>query len=431
MKKKLITGLGLLFLMFTLTLVGCGGGSSDEAGLSEISTAQSESLSESGTIILRINPEVAIEYDENGKVTSVSGRNDDGREIINSYADYIGKDSGLVLEELVAMIGEAGYFIEEVEGEPRRIVLELESGSILPDEEFLEKMTVNVQTAVSKLNVESKVVSSEDMISLDEAKRIALADADVKEADVKFDDKELDKDDGNLSYELEFYANGIEYEYDVHAVTGDIIKVERDRTDDKKVSKPVPKKDKAQATEQSTKEKPKAPKQATKKSDYIGMDKAKQIAFNHAGVNGANARFDDQEFDIDDGVPSYELEFDVNGNEYEYDIHAVSGAILDYEHDIKQAAKPASKPAPAPKPAPVPKPAPAKPKQLSKDEAINIALGHAGLSRSQVVFDDVESDWDDGRLEWEIEFHSGNWEYEYEIDGHTGSILDFDKEHDD
>lgn len=410
MKKKIGAILGFILVAFSLVLVGCSNRQTEEAGLTAISTAQSEALSDSGTILLRINPELAIEYDENGKVTSVSGLNDDGREIVEAYADFIGKDSGQVLEELVGLVGEAGYFIEEVEGDPRRIVVELEPGSILPEEAFLEKMKTNVQTAVSKFNVDSNVVSEEDMISLDEAKQIALADAEVTKEEVAFDDKELDEDDGNLIYELEFYANGFEYEYDVHAVTGEIIKRERDREHGKKSDKKESKKDQVQATKQ--------PKPKVNKAEYISMDKAKQIALNHAGVDGANARFDDQEFDRDDGIPFYELEFDVGPNEYKYDIHAVSGMILDYEQDLEQARKPA------------PKPVEQKTKQLSKDEAINLALKHAGLSRSQVELDGVELDHEEGRLEWEIEFDSGNWEFEYEIDGHTGQILDFDQEHD-
>lgn len=417
MKKKIWTTLGLILAVFTLVLAGCTTGTTEEgSGLADIQAAEGEVISDSGVLVLKINPEVAIKYDENGVVTAIEGRNDDGSEILEQYPDFVGKDSGLVLEELVGLIGEAGYFVEEVEGQSKQIVLELEPGSVLPDDKFLEEMTSNVQAAASKQNVDSNVLSNEDIMPLDEAKKIALDDAQVNVEDAKFDDKELDKDDGNLLFELEFYANGHEYEYDIHAITGEILKSERDDE-----GKQVKKENKKQQTD-------------SKKNDYISMDRAKEIAFNHAGVNGADARFDDQEFDVDDGVPSYELEFKVNGNEYEYDIHAVSGEILKSEHDAKQATKKESKPAPALKKQeskPNQEPAAEKPKQLSKDEAVDIALNHAGLSRSQVHFDDVELDHDDGRLEWEIEFDSGNWEYEYDIDGHSGKILDHEREHDD
>ena len=410
MEKKRISTLGFILVMFSFFLAGCVGSSSED-GLGSLS-AQEEMLSDTGTLILKVNPEIALKYNEEGVVTDITGNNEDGQKIIENYADFIGKESGIVLEELIALINEEGYFVEEVEGESKRVVLELEAGSILPDEQFLEKMTTNVQNAVANLDVKTNVVT-EAGISLEEAKQIAFDHAGVKAEDARFDDQELDKDDGIKLYELEFYANGYEYEYDIHAETGEILKSERDREKNKKDSG---------STQAQTSQQKDTPKQQTNKDEYISMDRAKQIAFDHAGVNGADARFDDQEFDVDDGVTSYELEFYVNGNEYEYDIHAVSGEILKSEHDMKQ-----SKQAQKSKQ----KPAANKSAQISKDEAIDIALKHAGLTRSQVSFDDVELDKDDGRLIWEVEFDSGNWEFEYDIDALTKDILDFEKEYDD
>lgn len=406
MKKKKISTLGLILVIFSFVLAGCVGSSSEE-GLGRLN-AQEEALSDSGTLILKVNPEIALTYNEEGVVTDITGNNEDGQKIIDNYADFIGKDSGLVLEELIALINEEGYFVEEVEGEPKRLVLELEAGSVLPDEQFLEKMTTNVQNAVTNLDVETDVVNAEG-ISLEEAKQIAFDHAGVKAEDAHFDDQELDKDDDRKLYELEFYANGYEYEYDIDAETGEILKSERDRESNKKDSKST----QAQKSQQKN-----TPKQQANKNEYISMDRAKQIAFEHAGVNGADAHFDDQEFDVDDGVPSYELEFYVNGNEYEYDIHAVSGEILKSEHDMKHSKSNQ-------------KPAANKSAQISKEEAIDIALNHAGLTRSQVTFDDVELDKEDGRLIWEIEFDSGNWEFEYDIDALTKDILDFEKDYDD
>lgn len=422
MKKKILTAFSLILVMMAFVLTGCVGNNSAD-GLGSLS-AEEQVLSDSGVLTLKINPEISIRYNEDGVVTEITGGNDDGVQIIDSYKDYIGKDSGIVLEELIALINEAGYFVEEVEGEPKRIVLELEAGSVLPEDQFLAKMTENVQSAVANLDVKTNVVNDSEVMTVEEAIQIAFDHAGVKAEDVHFDDKEFDIDDGVKLYELEFYANGYEYEYDIHAVTGEVLKFERDTDNDNKSARKE-----AKATQTANQKAP-AKKQESKKEEYISMDRAKQIAFEHAGVNGANARFDDQEFDMDDGVPSYELEFDVGNNEYEYDIHAVTGAILDFEHDIEES-KPAPKPAAKPAPAPASKPAPAKPTQISRDEAINIALNHAGLSRSQVSFDDVELDSDDGRLIWEIEFESGDWEYEYDIDALTKSILDFEKDFDD
>src|SRR5699024_2527669 len=148
------------------------------------------------------------------------------------YKDYIGKDSGIVLEELIALINEAGYFVEEVEGEPKRIVLELEAGSVLPEDQFLAKMTENVQSAVANLDVKTNVVNDSEVMTVEEAIQIAFDHAGVKAEDVHFDDKEFDIDDSVKLYELEFYANGYEYEYDIHAVTGEVLKFERDTDND-------------------------------------------------------------------------------------------------------------------------------------------------------------------------------------------------------
>ena len=60
-------------------------------------------------------------------------------------------------------------------------------------------------------------------ISADRAKEIALADAKVNANDAVFKKVKLDRDDGRLEYEVEFYAGSMEYEYEVNAETGSII----------------------------------------------------------------------------------------------------------------------------------------------------------------------------------------------------------------
>lgn len=87
-------------------------------------------------------------------------------------------------------------------------------------------------------------------------------------------------------------------------------------------------------------------------------------------------------------------------------------------------------PFPIPAPAPAPGPSQQSP-AISRDHAINIALGHAGVARHEARFDDVELDHDDGRLSWEIEFDARGWEYEYDIDAHSGAIINVERDWDD
>ena len=65
-------------------------------------------------------------------------------------------------------------------------------------------------------------------ISLDEAKNIAVTNAGVDINSVKFTREELDHDNHTLAYELEFFYNNIEYDYEINAATGDIISYDKD-----------------------------------------------------------------------------------------------------------------------------------------------------------------------------------------------------------
>lgn len=65
---------------------------------------------------------------------------------------------------------------------------------------------------------------------------------------------------------------------------------------------------------------------------------------------------------------------------------------------------------------------------IGREEAKTIALSHAGVTESEVTFLRIEQDQDDGRIEYSVDFTADNKEYDYEIDGYTGQILDYDIE---
>ena len=65
---------------------------------------------------------------------------------------------------------------------------------------------------------------------------------------------------------------------------------------------------------------------------------------------------------------------------------------------------------------------------ITQEDAKRIALEHAGLSASDVTFYRVYEDWENGRNVYEIEFYSGNIEYDYEIDKATGAIISYDSD---
>ena len=117
----------------------------------EIAEDMKESTAEeaAGSLLLSVNPEIAVFYDRDGLVTDVEGRNRDGRDILEHYTGYEGKETRQVVRELVTAIGEAGYFVEDIDGEKRQITIEIETGSRIPHDDFLDEVVDDVQECVN------------------------------------------------------------------------------------------------------------------------------------------------------------------------------------------------------------------------------------------------------------------------------------------
>lgn len=67
---------------------------------------------------------------------------------------------------------------------------------------------------------------------------------------------------------------------------------------------------------------------------------------------------------------------------------------------------------------------------ITAKHAKETALRHAGLSESQVNHLDVDLDRENGKLIYEVDFNSGNTEYDYDIDAETGEVISADKSKD-
>lgn len=65
-------------------------------------------------------------------------------------------------------------------------------------------------------------------IGVDRAKEIALSDAKLSAKDVVFQKVKLEKEDGTTVYEIEFRHNNVEYEYEINALNGKIVKWDKD-----------------------------------------------------------------------------------------------------------------------------------------------------------------------------------------------------------
>lgn len=148
----------------------------------------------------------------------------------------------------------------------------------------------------------------------------------------------------------------------------------------------------------------------TGKGNYIGKQKAKEIALKDANVSISEVTFRKVAGDWDDGRLVYDIEFYTSTSKYDYEINATTGAIEERETESWSSAS--------------------KGTDIGMEKAKKIAVAHAGLTLSQVTFTDAEKDWDDGRLEYELEFYCNGVEYEYTINAADGTILDVDVDRD-
>ncbi len=65
---------------------------------------------------------------------------------------------------------------------------------------------------------------------------------------------------------------------------------------------------------------------------------------------------------------------------------------------------------------------------IGEAKAKSIALEHAKIAERNATFIKTQLDYDDGRVVYEVDFYSGNSEYDYEIDAVSGEIREYDHE---
>lgn len=65
----------------------------------------------------------------------------------------------------------------------------------------------------------------------------------------------------------------------------------------------------------------------------LTREEAQAIALEHAGLTADQVTRLRTEYEIDDGIPRYEVTFRQGRWEYDYEIHAKTGTILSYDRD--------------------------------------------------------------------------------------------------
>lgn len=337
------------------------------------------------SLTMDVNPSIEIVSNRLDRVVEVKALNDDAREMLK---DFKLKDKNITntIEDLADLMVLTGYISG---GEDNLVSIRVTDGSA--SEDVLNEINQVIAAYLENKQIEARVVNE----ALPVVEEVALSS---DELDDRVDDLQ-DKED------------------DIRDAQDDAKEAKEE-----KVAKEAPAKSSQPAKQTNTTTAAKSSSNSSKsntssKQTLIGNARAKEIALAKTG-GGTIVEF---ELDWDDGRPEYEIEIKRNGVEYELEIHGYTGKILEYEVDDdddyvkkstpKQESKPAAKPAQT-----------SKPTLIGDARAKEIALAKTGGG----TIDDFELDWDDGRPEYEIEIKKNGVEYELEIDGYTGKILEFE-----
>ena len=159
----------------------------------------------------------------------------------------------------------------------------------------------------------------------------------------------------------------------------------------------------------------------------IGKAAAAYAAEQYAGTAAVDSVTAEVDPELDEFPAHYEVELHTQWGEFEYLVDAYTGKVISGQKDLLAAVSASNE---TTKPSGQ-KPAPSGSADIGYAKAKSIALNHAGVSENQAYDMDIELDDEDGKLVYEIEFKSGNMEYDYEIDAASGTILKHEAELDD
>lgn len=219
-------------------------------------------------------------------------------------------------------------------------------------------LTTIAITSLSACSGKAMQQNTEASLSQDAAKAIALTDAGIKETELSAISVLFDDEDGTPLFEVEFTKDGIEYDYKIHAKTGDILgsskentnqltqevtqqtqEVTQEVTEQAKLEQNTPEQENVQqslpkqisTTDAQTQDNT-VSNQPVSNTNDIGLEKAKEIALSN--VPGASpSNIIKAKRDMDDGIIEYEIEIIYDKMEYDFEIRGTDGMILSKDQE--------------------------------------------------------------------------------------------------
>ena len=347
-------------------------------------------------IELDVNPSIELKVNKNEEVIEAIAQNEEAKQILKDM-DLEKTDIDVALNAIIGSMVTNGY-IDEL---ANSILLTVENDDSAKGEELRQRLVAQINKILGSDQINGSVLSQ----------NLSEADAKAQELAEKYN---ISLGKANLILDI-LNSNSLLTEQDLVGLSINELNVLSE--------------EKANNLNTVSKE-----GTASTKS-YIGKTKARQIALNHAGVSNPN--YIEVEFDADDGLIIYEVEFNTSSREYEYEIDAKTGDIIytnyepnddnyNYSSSNNSTSSSNNSSSNSNSSSSNRSNTSTSSNYISSSKARQIALNHAGATSNTATRIHVELDREDN--EYQVEFIYNNREYDYEINATTGKILDYDSE---
>ena len=239
---------------------------------------------------------------------------EEAQEAALKAADIEAADADISATTLSEVAGVACYKVEFTSGEyAYAYTINAETGAVME----MSSQEQNAQASGTQTEAADSASPAKEQTSapapaqnatgigtVDEAaaQKIALEHAGVKAADATITKSKLDYEGGRQVYDIEWYADGAKYDYEIATDTGEII---------------------SSGYEEKT-------AGAGSNNVTVSEADAKKTALNR--VSGASDKdLYEWKLDYDDGRPEYEGKIIYGGTEYEFTIDAATGAVMEWD----------------------------------------------------------------------------------------------------
>lgn len=177
--------------------------------------------------------------------------------------------------------------------------------------QVMEAKAQKTQKENTEKNDVSKEENSASKLTEEEVKSIAFQDAEVEESQVTRIRVHQEYDDGRDKYEVDFYVDNREYDYDIDSNTGEILSKDSEIEDD--------------FMNQDA--------SGTQPTDGQVISKEKALEIVLARVEGAGEENVRMELEKEDKYWKYEGEILYNQREYEFELNGETGEILEWSEE--------------------------------------------------------------------------------------------------